>query len=605
MKPLDMNCAFQHADIRWWSLVKIAPWVVITAVSSGCDSGSVAGGERVEQTLTQIDVVPDARGLLPSVAPSDSAFESDHYTGRDNCTSCHDGDNMQIQTEAGALNVSIGRDFETSAMANATRDPYWHAVVSAELHRYPELTDEINTTCTVCHAPMAVDMAKKQGANIQPFDTGSVANGDFKQGIYSMDSTNEQFNHAMGGVSCSFCHQIADVGLGSEDSFTGGYTVLSPPDNIQDRPAYGQYGDPEGTYMRQQSDMTPVYSAHLSTSETCATCHNLDSSSVDTHGIAVPDAPKFPEQTIFTEWQQSDYAVGTPQESSCQACHMPRIAQPVQLSSLGGEMRSDFAQHSFLGANTVLQDMLHNYAQELGVPEELDFPSSIARNREFLKTAATLDITDAQQGSGTLEFTVQVRNNTGHKLPSGYHSRRVYLHVQVINELGEQVFESGRIRSDGSIVGVDEDRDPKTWEAHHDLITQPWQVQVYQSVMSNSDGERAHSLLNSLDYFKDNRLLPQGLQKANATPDIAVKGLAASDDDFDDGRDDVGYRIAIDGTGSYSVFAELRYQPLSYGHLMDLFQLSEKVDTVDMFRTIYEATELRDEIIDTVVVVVE
>lgn len=575
----------------------------MSVLLAACDSGEVASIPPVEPT--DIAVVPKARGLLPRLNESDLAFDSVHYTGRENCTSCHNSENMQITTDAGALDLSIGTAFETSAMANSSRDPYWHAVVSAELHRYPELTEEINTTCTVCHAPMAVDMARKEGKHVQPFDTGSVENGDFKQGFYSMNKDDEIFNHAMDGVSCSFCHQIADVSLGDESSFTGGYTVLPVIPGTNERVAYGQYPDPDGAYMIQQSGTTPVFASHLGTSETCATCHNLFSHSLDKDGVAVPDAPPFPEQTIFTEWQQSDYSIGKPKEATCQACHMPIVDEPVEISSLGGQKRDNFAQHTFLAANTVLQDMLSNFAQELGVPENLDFDSAIERNRIFLESAATISINDPVNNDGTLAFNINVQNHTGHKLPSGYHSRRVYLHVLVVNEAGEVVFESGKINDDGSITGVDEDRDPRLWEPHYDLIDHPGQVQVYQSIMSNSDGERAHSLLNSLDYFKDNRLLPVGLQKSQASPEIAVKGNAVRDFDFDAGGDTIDYEVSISDTGSYTVLAELRYQPMSFGHLQDLFLLSEEIDTVDMFRTIYENTTLRDEIIDSTTIVVE
>lgn len=567
---------------------------------SGCDFGDIASSTSRENTeIKELQVLPEARGLLPDLALADSAFESDHYTGRGNCTSCHDGDNMQVSTDAGFLNVSIGAAFETSAMANSARDPFWHATVAAELYRYPELGDDINSTCTVCHIPMAVDMARKEGLEVQPLDSGSVEAGDFVAGLYGMDRSSPLFNHAMDGVSCSFCHQLADVGLGDESSFSGGFTVLPPPADIADRPAYGQYADPDSGYMRQQSATTPLFGAHLSTSEACATCHNMDNHSVDKDGNRLAVGASFPVQTIYTEWQQSDFAVGNPLQASCQSCHMPKLDKPVFLSSLGGAERPDFAEHSFLAANTVLQDMLHNFSEELGVPEGIDFMPAIERNRQFLTGAAELSIESVSRQNGKLNLTLDVQNRTGHKLPSGYHSRRVYLHVLVMNEQGEVTFESGRINADGSIDGVDEDRNPVVWESHHEIISDPSQVQVYQSIMSDSDGERTHSLLNGVDYFKDNRLLPSGLAKAGATPDVAVKGLAVDDADFDAGGDRVQYQVALEGDGVYTVLAELRYQPLSFAHMQDLFLLSGKLDTVDRFRTLYEATSLRDEVIDT------
>ena len=565
---------------------------------TACDGGAPVSSQT--QPITFIEPLPAGRGLLPSLALADSAFRSDHYAGSVNCSICHDGEVMQIEQGAVSRNVSIGAAWQTSAMANATRDPYWHAVVAAELHRYPSLAAEINETCTVCHAPMAVDMARKESLPLQPFDTGSVEDGDFIQGLYSMNSDEPLYNHAMDGVSCSFCHQMADVNLGDESSFTGGYTILPPPAEEKDRPAYGQYGDPDVGYMRQQSGFTPIFGSHLGTSEACATCHNLTTHAVDTHGVEVANVPAFPEQTVFTEWQQSDYAVGGPKEATCQACHMPKLDQPVVLASAGSTLeRENFSEHSFLAANTVLQDMLQNFSAELGVANDIDFTSSIERNRQFLQTAATLELQNTEFTERQLGFDVKIDNLTGHKLPSGYHSRRVYLHILVTNSTGELVFESGRINPDGSIAGVAEDTDSNTWELHYDQISDERQVQVYQSIMINSDGQRAHSLLNSMEYIKDNRLLPAGLDKVSADATIAVHGSASSDDDFIAGQDTVSYNIATRGNAPFNVLVELRYQPLSYGHLQDLFSLSDELDVVDMFRTLYESTNLRDEVIAT------
>ena len=577
----------------------------LLGVLTSCDGGDPVSKD--DKTIKFIDTLPAKRGLLPGLNTADENFASDHYAGSGKCTSCHSGDVMQVTENSGVRDVSIGLAWETSAMANATRDPYWHAVVAAELHRYPELSEEINQTCTVCHAPMAVDMARKEGnIAMQPFDTGSVADGDFVQGIYSMNNTDTLFNHAMDGVSCSFCHQMADVNLGDESSFTGGFTVLPPSQDLVERPAYGQYGDPAGAYMRQQSKFTPEFGAHISTSEACATCHNLISSPVDTNGEAITGTHGFPEQMIFTEWQQSDYAIGGSKEATCQACHMPKLDQPVPLASAGStEKRDNFSEHSFLAANTVLQTMLDNYSSELGVPDGVDFKPAIERNRQFLQTAASLELQNQSLADDKLRFDVKVTNETGHKLPSGYHSRRVYLHVLVTDASGEQVFESGKINKNGSITGVAEDNDPSTWEPHYNKINDERQVQVYQSIMINSDGKRAHSLLNSIDYVKDNRLLPSGLDKLSADDKIAVKGSAASDQNFNAGQDIIAYEVNTQGTAPFNVLVELRYQPLSYGHLLDLWTLSEKVDVVDMFRTIYDLTELRDEVIATSISVLE
>lgn len=583
--------------------------VAACAVLSACGGGS-GGGSEAEPTV--IDVLPSLRGLKPDLNLADPTFESAHYSGAGVCAACHTDQadiefaTMVVQDELGEpRDVSIGRAWETSLMANSTRDPYWHAVVASELHKYPNLSEEINDTCTRCHAPMANDYAKKEGLTLQVFDSGSVETGDYVQGIYSMNDSDELFNHAMDGVSCSLCHQVADDGnLGTDLGMSGGWTVNAyPEENFQDRPAYGQYVDPDQGYMRQQSGYTPVYGAHISSSETCGACHNLKTEPVDENGQPVPGVSHFAEQMVYTEWENSIFDDAGAQPTSCQSCHMPKLDQPVPLASAGSSNpRPDFAEHTFLGANTVMQDMLMNFRTELGVSTDISnaaFEESIQRNREFLKTSASLELLNTSLVDNQLSMDVKITNHTGHKLPSGYHSRRVYLHVLVTDADGKVVYENGKIRPDGSIAGVSEDSSPNSYEPHYDKITSATQVQVYQGITGDATGKQTHSLLAATQFLKDNRLTPPGFNKNVVPEDVAVTGAALSDDDFNNGSDTVTYEIGLTGQAPFNTLVELRYQPLSFGSLMALFAESDKVDQVDMFRTIYDSTILRDEVIAT------
>lgn len=566
------------------------------------------GGGSGDAGVTNVDIGGGARGLLPDLARANAAFEGTHHSGSDSCASCHNDPTMIINTPIPDVtrNVSIGTAWETSVMANATRDPYWHAVVASELHNFPMLEDTINDKCTVCHAPMANDFAKKEGVDLRLFDKGSIDNGDFQQGIYSMTEEDELFNHAMDGVSCTLCHQMEDVNFGNDESMTGGYTILgSPTGDNADRPAYGQYTDPDVGYMRQQAGFLPQYGAHISTSESCATCHNLNLTPVHPNGDEIEGATHFAEQAIYTEWLNSDYSMGGSKEATCQGCHMPKVDEPVYLAQGSPEKRTEFAEHVFLGANTVMQDMFNQYSEQLGIKPGLDFEGAIARNREFLTTSADVTLSQGSVSDGTLSFDVNIENHTGHKLPGGYHSRRVYLHVQVLDMNGQLVYESGKINADGSIDGVSEDANPASWEQHYDVITSPSQVQVYQTIVGNSDGDRTHSLLDGTHYLKDNRLLPSGMNKFTIEQDTSLPesfgtfGKAMEDPDFNGGTDTVTYQLQVGMSGPFTVSAELRYQPFSFGHLKQLFTQSSEVDQVDMFQTIYDGTTLRDEVIDT------
>jgi len=590
------------------------------------DGGNGGGGDGDGDGggLTIIDPIPAARGLLPSIARADDTFEGTHHTGSGVCSDCHNNENMVVPTESGTpKNVSIGTAWRTSVMANSTRDPYWHAVVAWELDEFPMLEDEINDKCTVCHAPMAHDVAEKEGIDLRLFDTGSAAEGTLASGIYSGDASDELFNHAMDGVSCSMCHQIDGGNLGTDSSFTGGYEIVDAR-NLPNKPAYGQYDDPDSGYMLAQTGFLAQGGPHLSTSETCATCHNLNVAPVDADGETIPGIDHFAEQANYTEWLFSDYRAGGALEASCQDCHMPVLDRPVVLAAGSSNMpRDGFAEHTFLGANTVMQTMFRDFSEELGLPEDIteaDWNASIERNRAFLQTAASVTLgnasrTDlppdasADRAFEELGFDVDVVNETGHKLPTGYHSRRVWLHVLITGEEGV-VWESGAIDAEGRIAGLSEDVNPKSHEVHYDRITDASQVQVYQSVVGDNDNQRTSSLLAGDRYLKDNRIVPKGFDKQAVAADPTVLdsfgtfGAAMQDEDFDSGRDTVSYQVRVPAGGDYRVLVELRYQPLAYGHLQEVFAKSGDIDVIDKFRTVYESTSLRAETIATAVATV-
>jgi hypothetical protein len=160
---------------------------------------------------------------------------------------------------------------------------------------------------------------------------------------------------------------------------------------------------------------------------------------------------------------------------------------------------------------------------------------------------------------------VWVENLGGHKLPTAYPSRRTWLHLAVHDAKGALVFESGRFNPDGSIAGNDNDADGSRFESHYDEIDSAEQVQIYEAIMAGPDGDLTTVLLTAVRYVKDNRLLPDGFDKATAEEDIAVRGRAAADPDFVGGTDRVRYSVNLAGAeGPFDVRAELWYQPIAY-----------------------------------------
>ena len=246
---------------------------------------------------------------------------------------------------------------------------------------------------------------------------------------------------------------------------------------------------------------------------------------------------------------------------------MPVVAEPMPITSVLGEPREGLSRHDFRGSNFFVVQMLNRYRAELGVQalsQELELAAERAR-RHLAEDSARLTIEQASVRGTRLEADLLVENIAGHKLPTAYPSRRVWLHVTVRDGSGQIVFSSGALTPDGLIEGNDNDADPLRYEPHYEQITNSGQVQIYESIIVDRNDALTTGLLNGLAYVKDNRVLPEGFDKATAGEDIAVHGSASDDADFGGGSDSVHYSIDVAGAaGPFTIDAELWYQPIGY-----------------------------------------
>lgn len=476
---------------------------------------------------------------------SATAHQSVEFATSDNCLACHNG-----MTTPSGEDVSIGVAWRASMMANSARDPYWQASVRRETLEHKSHADAIQDECAICHMPMARTAAHAAGGRGRVFALAPGSPG-----------SSEEHQLAADGVSCTLCHQIGPERLGTRESFIGGFVLgRRTADGL---PMFGPYDVEAGVKrtMHSATDATPAKSEHMRQSEVCATCHTLYTEAFGPAGEVIGSLP---EQMPYLEWRHSAFADGDGGRS-CQSCHMPDV-ESVPIASVLGEPRERLARHTFLGGNFFMLRMLNQFRAQLGVtapPAELNAAAE-ATLRQLASDTAQISITRAAVAGGRLETDVAVRNLTGHKLPTGYPSRRVWLHLTVRDATGAVVFESGAVDSAGRIAGNDNDADARRVEPHYGEIRDANQVQIYESVMAGRDGTVTTGLLTATQYVKDNRLLPRGFDKAKADPDVAVHGEALRDVDFSDSGDRVRYNVAVTGAGRYTVEAELRYQPIAF-----------------------------------------
>lgn len=478
---------------------------------------------------------------LPPPAPADT----ERFADSARCGQCHTaGDGDQLRDGAGR-DVSPVALWRTSMMALAARDPMYLAVVSDELADAADPA-AVGALCTRCHAPAGSEERTAAGGQLGLDD---ITAGTDPAAVLARD-----------GVTCSLCHQIGAAGLGGERSFTGGFAVG------YDRQMLGPHAQPLVTPMQMFVRYTPSYGAHVGDSALCGTCHTVI--------VARPGGGEVVEQATYLEWRSSDHATGAA-VVTCAGCHLPtrdvdgaaitaRIARfPDTLRA-----RAPVGRHLLLGGNSFMLGLLADAPDWLGAGltgEELT--AAAARTDAFLATAAAVTVVDARRAGDELVVEVAVENRTGHKLPTGYPSRRAWLHVRVSAALGP-VFESGATDAGGRLVDASgQPIDGPGRHPHRTEITRGDQVQVYEAMLVDDAGRPTHRALAAADIGKDNRLLPTGWHPSPADARRVASVGVAADPDFVGGGDRVRYRITGAPTGPLTVEVELLYAATSPDHV--------------------------------------
>ncbi|MGJ5816472.1 hypothetical protein [Paludibaculum fermentans] len=340
--------------------------------------------------------------------------------------------------------------WKNSMMAHAAQDPYWRAKVAFETALAPRESRAIEDKCLRCHAP--VDQYPKRAANEQLALSGMTALG-------------------REGVTCTICHQIEAPGLGRAESFTGSFTL-----GTKDR-LYGPFADPFTMPMLHHTGFTATEAAHIRQAALCGTCHTVITHPRGGQG-------EFVEQAPFLEWLASEYPrKGT----TCQGCHMPALASAQYIAHRppGGAFpptapRSPFARHLFAGGNALVPAVLGNGEMQ-------------SRARQQLDRALKLDLKLRREQDVAI-VSVLVTNLTGHKLPTAFPSRRLWLHLVAKDSAGKVVFETG------------------AWDpAAGDIADGPDPV-VFEAQYADANGRPTVSLLAAARYRKDTRILPAGFR---------------------------------------------------------------------------------------------
>ncbi len=541
---------------------------------------------KISRAGAQAGLAGEAEVTATQLAENSSAVR---FLEAKSCALCHSSsDQATAMRDANNRPIAPYDLWQTLMMANSARDPYWRAVLSAEVVATPSQKALIEEKCTRCHAPMAAPAPESPPSEV----------------LAHLKAGDQRSLHGLDGVSCTVCHQITDQGLGTDASFTGHFIIGA------DSKIFGPHADPFVMPIQNHVGYTPTRGSHILKSALCATCHTVITDAFDTSGA--PVASEFHEQSPYLEWRNSffndEVTSPDPRAQSCQACHMPTldvdgntIATRLAHNPGGRDFpflkpRSPFGKHTFPGANTLMKQILRDNSAELEVaatPEAFD--QSIADAQQFLKTrTATIELKPESAVWNKLTVRATVRNLGGHKLPTAYPSRRVWIKLTVTDSDGKTVFSSGTYNAAGELTDgqgevLASELAGGPLNVHREIISGPEQVQVYETIMADAVGDPTFVLLRGAGYFKDNRLLPEGWNPKHADgPSTRPYGIG-DDSDFVGGSDSVVYGIPLSQPGQYVVTAQLMFQSIAPRYANELFGI--RTPEVIAFQRMFDAAD--------------
>jgi hypothetical protein len=410
------------------------------------------------------------------------------------CRICH-GDYMEAH--------DLARPWAASMMGQAARDPvFWAGVAVAN-----QDAAGAGELCIRCHVPVGW-----LSGHSSPSDGSSLTGWDFD------------------GVSCIMCHRMVDpvyhpgqspevdqdilASLQHPQVSTGNNTaVIDPLDRRR------------GPFAITAEYHRWLQSPFHQTANMCGNCHEVSNPALSkqTDGsfkLNPLDAPHptgdkyemFPLDRTFSEWSQSAFAQGPIDMdgrfggnkflvSTCQDCHMPDGSGVAANPILGPDFRDDLPQHTFLGSNSwVLRAVRNLYEdEETGLSRD-DITATLGRTASFMQAASDMELTRAGR-----DLNVRIINQSGHKLPTGYHEgRRMWVNVKFFDALDQLVAEHGAYDTGTATLSTS---DTKVYETKQGL-------DQWMSLQTGiPEGISFHQALNNKIY-RDNRIPPRGFTNA-------------------------------------------------------------------------------------------
>lgn len=546
--------------------------IILVAILSIAVSLSLLSSESQKEARFHTDV--ELRYYKNFGAGNDSALlggRNELFTAVGECSGCHGHDqNGVASVTAAGEDINVVDDWRATMMAMSAKDPFWRAKVSHESLVTPGQLEDIESSCTDCHAPLGF------------FNAMHIGQPHYTMADLKLDSV------ALDGVSCAACHQISADGVGSTFS---GQDIVYVEDTI-----YGQYENPFAGPMQSFVGFVPEYSAHISESEVCASCHTLITETIGINGQL--NGEEFVEQATYHEWLNSAYNTTDESAVECQGCHMTEVNEDIVIAAnlLFLPPRSPFFRHDIVGGNTFMLNLMKENRDTLKLTAYAShFDTIIDRTTRMLQEN-TLDVSlsEVERTLNDLTVDLELTNKAGHKFPSAYPSRIAFVRLVATDEMGDTLFASGLLDENFELLERD-----LPFEPHYDFISSEEEVQVYELVFGDELGQETTTLTKAQVGLKDNRLVPFGFSTSHSAYDTTkLYGQVLLDDDFNldgtategTGRDNITYQIPLAGyQGDVTVEAEVFYQVTPPRWLEEMFAYNS--DDIDHFRDMYDASD--------------
>lgn len=276
-----------------------------------------------------------------------------------------------------------------SMMANAARDPVFHAALTVARQDDPDAPD----LCIRCHSPRAWLFGRSE-----PGEIGQLEEPDFES------------------VQCDFCHRLVPGGDDGPRIGNGQYTVAD--DTVRRGPLPDPFAPHETELSLYHED-----------SALCGLCHDVSN----------PLRDGLPIERTYSEWAASAFAE---EGTTCQTCHLPTTSGHA--CGARDAPPRDVHLHELAGGNAWIPLVLAGEHPELGRDAAYLRTHEAALRQLESAAALTVRLPEVATAGDTLSFHVRVENLTGHKLPTGYpEGRRMWLEVEARDAAGRVLLRSG------------------------------------------------------------------------------------------------------------------------------------------------------------------